>query len=142
MEVESRKSSDFKLGIGKESNLKTKDDWEKQSKNPEQKKSEKQALDEQRKQQLQQAQQSAAAAGKAQQIANFKAQEIARQLGQNPSVPWREQSIVQFEGRNDWNTIQSQLKESLTQDIDSTVPESYRAAIEDYFRDISKTPSQ
>ena len=142
MEEESRKSSNFKLGIGSESNLKTKDDWEKQSKNPAQEKSEKQALDEQRKQQMQQAQQAATAAGKAQQIANFKAQEIANQLGQNPAAPWREQSIVQFEGRNDWNTIKSQLKESLTQDIDSTVPEGYRTAIEDYFRDISKTQSQ
>lgn len=142
MEEESRKSSDFELGIGKQSNLKTRDDWEKQSKNPAQEKSEKQALDEQRKQQLQKAQQAATAAGKAQQIANFKAQQIANQLGQPPAAPWREQSIVQFEGRNDWNTIKSQLKESLTQDIDSTVPEGYRTAIEDYFRDISKTQSQ
>ncbi len=142
MEEESRKSSNFKLGIGKESNLKTKDDWEKQSKKPTQEKSEKQALDEQRKQQMQQAQQTATATGKAQQIANFKAQEIANQLGQTPVAPWREQSIVQFEGRNNWNTIQSQLKESLTQDIDSNVPESYRSAIGDYFRDISKTQSQ
>jgi hypothetical protein len=94
------------------------------------------------KEQQQAAQQAAAAAGKAQQLANFKAQEIARHLGQNPAVTWREKSVVQFEGRNDWNAIQSQLKESLTQDIDSTVPEGYRTAIEDYFRDISKTQSQ
>ena len=142
MEQESRKSNDFKLGISYESNLKIKDDWEKQSKNPAQEKSEKEALDQQMKEQQQAAQQAAAAAGKAQQLANFKAQEIARQLGQNPAVTWREKSVVQFEGRNDWNAIQSQLKESLTQDIDSTVPEGYRTAIEDYFRDISKTQSQ
>ena len=141
LEQESRKSSDPKLGIGNEYNLKFKDDWEKQSKDPAKEKSEKEALDQQRKEQQQAAQQAATAAGKTQQLANFKAQQIAHQLGQTAAVPWREQSMVQFQDRNEWNAIQSQLKESLTQEIDSTVPEVYRTAIEDYFRDISKTQS-
>lgn len=139
MEEESRESSSTKLGIAAESNLKIKNDWEKESKDEKKEKSEKEALAQQRQKQMQAAQQAASAAGKAQQIANAKAKQIAQEMGQKPGGPWREQGIAQLDGRNNWNTIQSQLKESLTQEIDTTVPEEYRTAIEGYFRDISET---
>jgi hypothetical protein len=71
-------------------------------------------------------------------MANSRAQNIAGSLGRAPGVPWKDQRILEFEGRNDWNSLPSQLHESLTQEFDSTVPEEYRAAIQRYFRAIAE----
>ena len=144
LEEESRKSDDIMLGIGRVSNVIIKVDWEKSrdTKDAKQSKSEKEALAQQREMQMKDAQQAAIAAGKAQSMANDKALNIAHELSRKPVVPWKDKDTLQFEGRNDWNTIKSQLKESLTQDIDSTVPEEYRTAIENYFRTISEANSK
>lgn len=142
LEEESRMASSTKLGIGAEKNLKVKSDWEKDPKDKKESKSEKEELAKQIQKQMQSAKKASAAAGKAQQLANDRARKIAHEMGQKPAVPWKEQGIKEFEGRNDWNSIPSQLKESLTQDFDSTVPEEYRVAIEEYFRNIAEANKQ
>lgn len=134
LEKQSRESTDPTLGISLQTNVQLKTDWEKDEKSE----SEKQALARKIQEQKKQAQMAATAAAQAQQIANSKAREIAHQMSQRPSVPWKQQDLLDFENRNDWNTIPSQLKESLTQDFGATMPEEYRTAIEEYFRTIAE----
>ena len=142
LEAESRKSSMTKLGIGMQANMKVETDWEKESKDKEKPKSEREALKQQQQQQMKSAQQAAAAAGKAQQAANSRARDLAKQMMAKPTVPWKERDVAEFDGRNDWNTVPGQLKESLTQEFDSAVPEEFRSAIDDYFRIIAETNAQ
>ena len=71
-------------------------------------------------------------------MANSKAQGIANHFERAPLVPWKDRRLLEFEGRNNWNTLPSELKQSLTQDFESTVPEEYREAIQRYFRIISE----
>ena len=125
-----------KLGITAKSNLQIQTDWEKKSE--EEQEQERKETEQRRQQQMQQAQQAARTAAKAQQMANSRAQGIANQLDKKPVVPWKDRSLREFEGRNDWNSLPSELRQSLTQDFESTVPEEYRSAIEQYFRVITE----
>ena len=137
LEEEARDTPETKLGIKAKSNLQIQTDWEKEQSEKE-KKQERQEQAQRQQQQMKQAQQAARTAAKAQQMANSKAQGIANHFGKAPVVPWKDRRLLEFEGRNDWNTLPSELKQSLTQDFESTVPEEYREAIQRYFRIISE----
>ncbi len=123
------------MGIGQQANLQIETDWEQESKNKP--KSEQEALEKKRQQQMQQAQQAARTAAQAQQQANQQASGIAARMGRAPAVPWKKVKMNEFDGENEWNMIRSRLHERLTQDVDSSVPEEYRSAIESYFKNIA-----
>ena len=137
LEAENRANAGNKLGIAGQSNLEVETDWEKTGeKKP---KSEMEKLRRKQQQQMQQAKKSAAAAARAQQMANQNAKNAANQIVMAAKGSWKERDISGFAGRNDWNNIRSQLRESLTQDVESAVPEKYREAINDYFKNIAET---
>jgi len=141
LEEESRKPSLNKLGIGVEKNFEIEQDWLKPSSGGKPK-SERAELERQKEQQMEAAEEAMRMAGKAQQMANQQAQKLAQEMKGKPVVSWEERQVSAFEGRNNWNTIPSQLKKSLTQDFDTAVPEEFREAIDNYFRMISKVNEQ
>ena len=141
LEKEARQSDEKKmgLGLGTTRNLKMKQDWEKTSekkkKEMEKKRRQMQQASAKQKQQAKKAQRAAA---KAQQMASQKGQNIAERLNKQVAVPWKNRQTQSFDGQVTWNKLASELRQSLTQDIESDIPEEYREAIQQYFREVAE----
>jgi len=139
LEEEARRTKPPALGIGKTQNLKIEKDWEKNPEDePKEREEKRKEMEAMKQQQMAQAQKAQRASAEAQQQANAQALQITEGLATKPAVAWKDQAIAAATGKTNWNKLPSELKESLTQDLDSTVPEEYREAIQNYFRDISE----
>ena len=136
LEREARGLPPTTLGLENQANLQIKTDWQK---TPQEKEQEQKEAEQRRQQQKQQAQQAARLAAEAQARANRRAASIAKGLQKAPVLPWKDRKLQEFDGRNDWNSLPSELQESITQDFDPSVPAEYRAAIQRYFRILSES---
>lgn len=137
-EVRQPRAKKMSLGIGETLNLKLKKDWETASKE-EKKEIEKKRrkMQKTKKEQEAQAKKAQRSAAEAQKIASGNREAISERLYKDVAIPWENRNEQTFDGGNNWNQLSSELKESLNQDVDSDIPDAYREAIEQYFREIA-----
>lgn len=144
LEKEARQPREAKmeLGIKPTFNLKVKTDWEKATKKEKKEKKEiekkRREMQQAKKEQQQQAKNAQRNAAKAQQKANKNRNAMSEALYKKIAVPWKNRGTKLFEGGESWNKLSSELRQSLSQDVDSDIPEAYREAIEQYFREIAE----
>ena len=132
------KKAKMKLGIGVTQNLKIKDDWETASKEEKKNMEERRRqMQQAKKEQQQLAKKGQRNAAKTQQMASLNLKAISERLYKKVAVPWEHRNKKDFTGEDSWNKLSSDLRQSLNQDIDSDIPEEYREAIEQYFREIA-----
>ncbi len=140
MEKEVRQPTEAKMSFGMRAvmNVKVKKDWETDSKEKKKEIEEKRReIQKAKKEQQAQAKKAQRNAAKTQMMASGNRDAISERLYEDVAIPWANRNAKTFDGDNTWNKLSSELKESLNQDVDSDVPDAYRDAIEQYFREIA-----